>query len=150
MKDPKFCVDDIRSISTAGAGLLKWVFAMVNYYRSATAMLCTCQIHSSNAGWHSVRPRVDHSQSTHGLTESVVIPLWIDRMRYYAHAKLTSASRCRITFTKPAPASNTVAWFPAVWPGLSTQSAKRWLSQKRTCVWPRRSWPRSRSVLNAA
>ena len=33
MKDPKFTVDDIRSISTAGAGLLKWVFAMVNYYR---------------------------------------------------------------------------------------------------------------------
>lgn len=33
MKDPKFAVDDIRSISTAGAGLLKWVFAMVNYYR---------------------------------------------------------------------------------------------------------------------
>ena len=33
MKDPKFTVDDIKSISTAGAGLLKWVFAMVNYYR---------------------------------------------------------------------------------------------------------------------
>ncbi len=33
MKDSKFTVDDIRSISTAGAGLLKWVFAMVNYYR---------------------------------------------------------------------------------------------------------------------
>ena len=33
MKDPKFAVDDIKTISTAGAGLLKWVFAMVNYYR---------------------------------------------------------------------------------------------------------------------
>ncbi len=31
MKDSKFTVDDIKSISTAGAGLLKWVFAMVNY-----------------------------------------------------------------------------------------------------------------------
>ncbi|DBA95316.1 TPA: Dynein heavy chain cytoplasmic [Trebouxia sp. C0006] len=35
MKDSKFTVDDIRSISTAGAGLLKWVFAMVNYYSVA-------------------------------------------------------------------------------------------------------------------
>eukprot|EP00803_Ostreobium_quekettii_P011338 evm.model.scf_1312.1 EVM.evm.TU.scf_1312.1 scf_1312:839-40608(+) len=31
MKDSKFTVADVRSISTAGAGLLKWVFAMVNY-----------------------------------------------------------------------------------------------------------------------
>lgn len=31
MKDGKFTVDEVRSISTAGSGLLKWVFAMVNY-----------------------------------------------------------------------------------------------------------------------
>ncbi|GMH41526.1 hypothetical protein BSKO_09436 [Bryopsis sp. KO-2023] len=31
MKDSKFTVDEVRSISTAGSGLLKWVFAMVNY-----------------------------------------------------------------------------------------------------------------------
>lgn len=42
MKDPKFTVDDIRSISTAGAGLLKWVFAMVNYYRSAPKPVHGC------------------------------------------------------------------------------------------------------------
>ena len=41
MKDPKFTVDDIRSVSTAGAGLLKWVFAMVNYYRCTTHRLDT-------------------------------------------------------------------------------------------------------------
>ena len=39
VKDPKFTVDDIRSISTAGAGLLKWVFAMVNYYRQGPICL---------------------------------------------------------------------------------------------------------------
>jgi Microtubule-binding stalk of dynein motor len=32
MKDPKFTVPDLRVISTAGAGLLKWVLAMVNYF----------------------------------------------------------------------------------------------------------------------
>lgn len=32
MKDPKFTVADLRVISTAGAGLLKWVLAMVNYF----------------------------------------------------------------------------------------------------------------------
>lgn len=42
MKDPKFTVDDIRSISTAGAGLLKWVFAMVNYYRCITELVQVC------------------------------------------------------------------------------------------------------------
>ena len=31
MKDSKFTVEEVKSISTAGAGLLKWVFAMVNY-----------------------------------------------------------------------------------------------------------------------
>jgi dynein heavy chain len=31
MKDPKFAPDEVMSISSAGAGLLKWVFAMVNY-----------------------------------------------------------------------------------------------------------------------
>lgn len=35
MKDPKFTVDELRTISTAGSGLLKWVFAMVNYYAVA-------------------------------------------------------------------------------------------------------------------
>ena len=35
MKDPKFTVDDVKGISTAGAGLLKWVVAMVNYYNVA-------------------------------------------------------------------------------------------------------------------
>ncbi|KAK9868729.1 hypothetical protein WJX84_008574 [Apatococcus fuscideae] len=32
MKDESFTLDNIRAISSAGAGLLKWVFAMVNYY----------------------------------------------------------------------------------------------------------------------
>uniref|UniRef100_A0A061RTL5 Dynein heavy chain 1, cytosolic n=1 Tax=Tetraselmis sp. GSL018 TaxID=582737 RepID=A0A061RTL5_9CHLO len=31
-KDPKFTVEDLRGISTAGAGLLKWVLAMINYF----------------------------------------------------------------------------------------------------------------------
>jgi dynein heavy chain len=31
MKDPKFTPEDVMSISSAGAGLLKWVVAMVNY-----------------------------------------------------------------------------------------------------------------------
>ncbi|WIA10356.1 hypothetical protein OEZ85_010548 [Tetradesmus obliquus] len=35
MKDPSFTYDNIRNISTAGAGLLKWVLAMVNYYNVA-------------------------------------------------------------------------------------------------------------------
>jgi dynein heavy chain len=32
MKDAAFTLENIKNISTAGAGLLKWVFAMVNYY----------------------------------------------------------------------------------------------------------------------
>ena len=32
MKDDNFTLDNIKAISSAGAGLLKWVFAMVNYY----------------------------------------------------------------------------------------------------------------------
>ena len=32
MKDDNFTLDNIRAVSSAGAGLLKWVFAMVNYY----------------------------------------------------------------------------------------------------------------------
>ena len=32
MKDDNFTIDNIRAVSSAGAGLLKWVFAMVNYY----------------------------------------------------------------------------------------------------------------------
>ena len=35
-KDPKFNVDDLKSISSAAAGLLQWVDAMVNYYEVAT------------------------------------------------------------------------------------------------------------------
>lgn len=31
MKDPQFTYDSLRTISIAGAGLLKWVLAMVNY-----------------------------------------------------------------------------------------------------------------------
>jgi len=31
MKDPKFKPEEVMTISSAGAGLLKWVFAMVNY-----------------------------------------------------------------------------------------------------------------------
>jgi Microtubule-binding stalk of dynein motor len=31
MRDAKFTVADLRTISLAAAGLLKWVFAMVNY-----------------------------------------------------------------------------------------------------------------------
>lgn len=32
MKDDNFTLENIKAISSAGAGLLKWVFAMVNYY----------------------------------------------------------------------------------------------------------------------
>ncbi|EKX52600.1 hypothetical protein GUITHDRAFT_157080 [Guillardia theta CCMP2712] len=35
MKDPKFNPTELKNISTAGAGLLKWVYAMVNYYNVA-------------------------------------------------------------------------------------------------------------------
>ena len=35
MQDPKFTVQELKGISTAGAGLLKWVVAMVNYYNVA-------------------------------------------------------------------------------------------------------------------
>eukprot|EP00961_Rhodomonas_salina_P116295 1565078-Rhodomonas_salina.1 len=35
MKDPKFNPQELKNISTAGAGLLKWVYAMVNYYNVA-------------------------------------------------------------------------------------------------------------------
>jgi len=34
-KDSKFTPDEVMKISTAGAGLLKWVFAMINYYKVA-------------------------------------------------------------------------------------------------------------------
>jgi dynein heavy chain len=30
-QDPSFNYDSLKSVSTAGAGLLKWVLAMVNY-----------------------------------------------------------------------------------------------------------------------
>eukprot|EP00899_Mesostigma_viride_P018540 jgi/Mesvir1/26688/Mv20468-RA.1 len=35
MKDPKFTPEEVMNISSAGAGLLRWVFAMVNYYSVA-------------------------------------------------------------------------------------------------------------------
>ena len=35
MADPQFNPVSLKKISTAGAGLLKWVFAMVNYYSVA-------------------------------------------------------------------------------------------------------------------
>ena len=35
MKDPKFTVEAVKGISTAGVGLLKWVMAMMNYYNVA-------------------------------------------------------------------------------------------------------------------
>lgn len=35
LADPKFNLDDLMGISSAGAGLFKWVAAMVNYYNVA-------------------------------------------------------------------------------------------------------------------
>ena len=32
MADPRFNVKELRAVSLAGSGLLKWVFAMVNYF----------------------------------------------------------------------------------------------------------------------
>eukprot|EP00249_Psilotum_nudum_P025605 c30283_g1_i1 orf=249-848(+) len=34
-KDPKLSLDELLNISTAGAGLLRWVIAMMNYYNVA-------------------------------------------------------------------------------------------------------------------
>ena len=38
-KDPKLTVDELMNISTAGAGLLRWVTAMMNYNNIAKVVM---------------------------------------------------------------------------------------------------------------
>ena len=79
MKDPKFTVDDIRSISTAGAGLLKWVFAMVNYYRSAPKSVHEC-LPNPITSWHRVFTRF-----------AATCCSWAQTQPYVLHAKLANS-----------------------------------------------------------
>lgn len=38
-KDPKLSLEDVAIVSTAAAGLLRWVLAMMNYYAIAKIVL---------------------------------------------------------------------------------------------------------------
>ena len=92
MKDDNFTLDNIRAVSSAGAGLLKWVFAMVNYYdvargvepkrkkvadserslRMAERDLTTMQVGHNVLDWLLCRPLRDSPSYS---LETVVSPL---------------------------------------------------------------------------